>query len=380
MTERLYYQNAYLKTFAAHVLKCEEKGGNYQIVLDRTAFYPKGGGQPCDTGVLNLVNVLNVQEQGDEVVHTADKPLPVGSLVMGGINWSRRFHLMQQHSGEHIVSGIANRLYGVDNIGFHMGEKAMTVDWNGQLDESQLALIEQLANEAVYRNIPVRAECPPQEQLKKLNYRSKKELTGTVRIVTVPGYDVCACCGTHVACTGEIGAVKLLGWQNYKGGTRITMACGAQAMHDYMEKQKSVTAISALLSAKPEEIAQAVERMLRDDAELKRKNSAAQGQILELKAASVAENCGNVCMFEENLAPDDLRKFALLLAGRCGGTAAVFCGTDENYRYAMANAGEDVRTVGKQLNSAFSGRGGGSKELVQGSLKGTREALEAFFR
>lgn len=380
MTEKLYYQNAYLKTFAAHVLKCEEKDGCWQVVLDRTAFYPEGGGQPSDTGVLNLVNVLDVQEHGDEIIHTTDKPLPVGSVVMGGINWSRRFHLMQQHTGEHIVSGIANRFFGVDNVGFHMGEKSMTVDWNGQLDENQLVLVERLSNEAVYRNLPVLAECPSREELDRLNYRSKKELTGTVRIVTVPGFDVCACCGTHVAHTGEIGAIKLLSSQNYKGGTRITMACGAQAMDDYAEKQQSVAAVSALLSAKPEEISQAVERMLHDDSELKHELSALRSQMLELKAGAIAADSGDVCMFEENLMSDDLRRYALLLSERCGGTAAVFCGPDGNYRYALANAKEDVRPVGKALNSAFSGRGGGSKELVQGSLKGNRGDLEKFFQ
>lgn len=380
MTEKLYYQNTYLKTFAAHVLKCEPKGEHFQVVLDRTAFYPEGGGQPADLGVLNLVNVLDVHERGDEIVHTTDKPLPVGSVVMGGVDWSRRFHLMQQHSGEHIVSGIANRLFGVDNVGFHMGEKAMTVDWNGQLNEDQLALVERLANEAVYRNLPVRAEFPSCDQLGKMNYRSKKELTGTVRIVTIPGYDVCACCGTHVAFTGEIGAVKLLSWQNYKGGTRITMACGAQAMDDYREKQTSVAAVSALLSSKPEEIAQAAEHLLHEDAELKRRLSAVQGRLLELKAASIAGDSGNVCMFEEDLSPNDLRKYALLLAGKCGRTAAVFCGADGNYRYALANTKEDVRPAGKALNAAFSGRGGGSKELVQGSLKGKKEELEDYFQ
>lgn len=380
MTEKLYYQDPYRRTFAAHVLRCEPKGKRFQVVLDRTAFYPEGGGQPADTGVLNFVNVLDVQERGDEIVHTTDRPLPAGSAVTGGINWSRRFRLMQQHTGEHIVSGIAHRLFGVDNVGFHMGEKFLTVDWNGPLTDDQLGVVERLANEAVYRNLPVRAECPPREELARIDYRSKKELTGTVRIVTVPGFDVCACCGTHVASTGEIGAIKLFGGQNYKGGTRITMACGAQAMDDYAEKQRSVTAVSNLLSARPGEIARAVERMLRDDAERKSRLSAARKQLLELKASSAAENCGDLCRFEDDLAPDDLRRYALLLAEKCGGTAAVFCGADGGYRYALANAHADVRPVGNELNAAFSGRGGGSKELVQGSLKGSREELERFFR
>ena len=379
MTEKLYYQNVYRKTFAARVLRCEPKDGKWLTVLDRTAFYPEGGGQPADTGVLNLVNVLDVHERGGEIVHTTDRPLPVGSVVTGGVNWARRFRLMQQHTGEHIVSGLANRLFGVDNVGFHMGEKALTVDWNGQLDENQLELVERLANEAVYRNLPVHAAFPSAEELRTLSYRSKKELTGAVRIVTIPGYDVCACCGTHVAFTGEIGAVKLLGSQNYKGGTRISMACGAQAMDDFSGKQKSVAAVSALFSAKPEEIAAAAEHLLRENADLKRQLSETRGRLLEGRAASVPENCGSVCMFEDGLSPDDLRRYALLLAQRCGGTAAALSGTDGNYRYALANAREDVRPFGKRMNCAFSGRGGGSRELIQGSLKGERADIEQFF-
>ena len=299
---------------------------------------------------------------------------------MGQVDWVQRFDYMQQHTGEHIVSGIANRLFGVENVGFHMGEKFLTVDWSGRLTKNQIALVECLTNEAVYRNLPVRAEYPTVEELAKMEYRSKKELTGAVRIVTVPGYDVCACCGTHVAFTGEIGAVKILSAQNYKGGTRITLACGAQAMNDYAEKQESVAQISSLLSAKPEEVGQAVERLLNESDSLKRQLSEIRGQLLQKKAESIPADSGSACVFENGLPPEDLRKFAVLLAKRCGGTAVVFSGKDNAYRYALANAGQDdVRPIGKALNDAFSGRGGGSRELVQGTLKGTHSALKDLF-
>lgn len=379
MTEKIYYTNSYKKRFTARVVSCEEKKGHWEIILNRTAFYPEGGGQPCDIGVLNCANVTDVQERGNEIVHTVDKPVPVGSEVMGGVNWDRRFRLMQQHSGEHIVSGIADRLYGADNVGFHMGEKCLTVDWNVAIGESGLKRIERMANEAVYQNLPIHAEFLPQEELEHISYRSKKALTGAVRIVTIPGYDVCACCGTHVAFTGEIGAIKILGSQNYKGGTRITMACGAQAMDDYAEKQESVAAISAFLSAKPEEVAAAVDRMKREEDDLKHRLTEARGMLLKMKVAAVPENCGSICEFEDDLEPDDLRRYALLLAERCGGTAAVFSGTGEKYRYAVANDWKDVRPEGKKLNAAFSGRGGGSKELIQGTVSGAREDIRHFF-
>ena len=380
MTEKLYYQSPYQKTFSAHVVRCTPVGQHYAVVLDRTAFYPEGGGQPCDTGVLDFINILDVQERDGEIVHTTDAPATPGSVVTGGINWDRRFRLMQQHTGEHLVSGIAHRLFQVDNVGFHMGEKFLTVDWNGRLDSLQLATVERLANEAVFRNLPVQAAFLSNEQLKAVVYRSKKELQGPVRIVTIPGYDVCACCGTHVAATGEVGPVKILTSQSYKGGTRITMACGAQAMDDYREKADGAAFLSGLLSAKPEEISQAAERLLHENTDLKRELSDRKAVIFELKAAALTETSKMVCLFENGLSADDMRRFATIVASKRGVTAAVLCGDDENgYRYAVASLRQDVRPLGKAMNAAFSGRGGGSAELVQGSVRGQAEGIREFF-
>jgi len=379
-TEKLYYENTYLKTFSAQVLDCCKQGQNYAVVLNRTAFYPEGGGQPADIGVLNTVNVLDVHEHDGIIVHTTDKPLNVGSTVTGGINWTYRFSLMQQHSGEHIVSGIVNRLFGLDNVGFHMGSKAVTVDFNGDLNEDNIALIEFLANEAVYRNTPLQITYPSADKLSVLNYRSKKELTGKVRIVTVPGYDVCACCGTHVATTGEIGIIKLLYSQRYKGGSRVNLLCGSKAVADYNEKEKSVTAISILLSSKTEEVQNAAARLLEENTTLKQQIVALHDQIFESKAANIQDGTESICLFEKELTPNDLRKFCLLLCERCSGMAAVFSGSDETgYKYALGSTRIDVRPFGKELNSTFTGRGGGSKELIQGSLMGTQNELKHFF-
>ena len=348
-------------------------------MLDRTAFYPEGGGQPADRGVLNFANVLDVQERGNVIVHTTDKPLAAGSAVSGGIDWTRRFALMQQHTGEHIVSGLIHRLFGYDNVGFHMSADALTVDLNGPLSPDDLSLAENLANEAVVRDLPVRAFYPSAEELETLPYRSKKKLTGRVRIVEVPGYDVCACCGTHVARTGRIGAVKLLSSQRYKGGTRLTMACGFQALRDYDSRLRQVSAVSALFSAKPGEIERAAERLLEENEDLKRRADRLQKEIFERKAALLGEKCGNVLVFEPGLSPEELRKFALILAGRCGGAAAVLSGGAAGYRYAIARHTGDVRPLAKELSGLFSGRGGGAKELVQGFVAGDGAALAAYF-
>lgn len=373
-TIKLFYEAPYQRTFFARVLSCEPKDGSYSVLLDRTAFFPEGGGQPSDVGVLNFANVTDVREKGGMIYHRTDRELPVGALVAGGINWPLRFARMQQHTGEHIVSGIAHRYFGVDNVGFHMGDTFLTVDWNGELTADQLSLIEMLANEAVYRNVPVAAEYPTPEVLSGLDYRSKKELTGAVRIVTVPGYDVCACCGTHVSRTGEIGAVKILTSQRYKGGTRITMACGSQAMSDYGERLRRTQEISALLSAKTEEISEHVEQTLNEMTALKREISDLQEKMLEMQIGSAPENCGKVCRFFDDLSPELLRKAALKLAERCG-TAVAFSGEGDSYRYAAADPSGDIRPIGKELNQKLNGRGGGPKELVQGSLRADREEI-----
>lgn len=380
-TQKLYYVDSYMKTFTARVLECSKQGESYAVVLDRTAFYPEGGGQPADIGVLNTVNVLDVHEQEGKIVHTADRPLAVGSMVTGGIHWPYRFSLMQQHSGEHIVSGIVHRLFGFENVGFRMGAKSVTVDFNGELSEENQTLIEYLANEAIYRNLPVQTGCPSPEKLAVLNYRSKKELSGEIRIVTVPDYDVCACCGTHVAKTGEIGVIKILSSQRYKGGTRISLMIGSKALADYDQKAQSVNAISVLLSVKPEEVLSGTEHLLSENNALKQEIVALHDRIFDARASLVADGTKNICLFEENLMPNDLRKFCLLLCEHCSGTAAVCSGNDQTgYKYAIGSKIDDVRLLGKEFNLLFHGRGGGSKELVQGSVIGTQEELERFFK
>lgn len=379
-TEKLFYQNPYLKTFTAKVLECNKKGEHYEVILNRTAFFPEGGGQPADIGVLNTVNVLDVQERDGIIFHTTDRPLPVGVQVTGGIHWPHRLDLMQQHSGEHIVSGIVHRLFGLNNVGFHIGAKAVTVDFNGELTEDGLALVEYLSNTAIYRNLPISAEYPSPEKLDSLDYRCKKELSGKIRIVTVPGYDVCACCGTHVARTGEIGAIKILSLQRYKGGTRVTLMIGSRALADYNEKAQSVSAISVLLSAKPEEVLSATQRLLAENNALKQQIHALQEQIFEAKASALDKDAKNICLFENDLGPNELRKFCLMLSEKCSGVAAVFSGNGQaGYKYALASVNEDVRPIGKTLNQKFNGRGGGTKELVQGSVAASQEELEQFF-
>lgn len=378
MTQKLFYENMYLQHFSATVTGCESAQDRWHITLDATAFYPEGGGQPGDTGYLGNVRVIDTHSRRDEVIHITDGPIQPGEKIEGKIDWEPRFSRMQHHTGEHIVSGLIHRLYGYDNVGFHMGHDAVTLDLSGELSGADLEKVERLANEAVWKNIPIEISYPSPEALAALDYRSKKELSGDVRIVTVPEYDICACCGTHVNKTGEIGLIKLVNFQRYKGGIRIWMLCGGEALEDYTRKNKDVFAVSALLSAKPHEITPALEHVLKEQDGLKLELGLLQDRLFEYKAAAIEQGAFTI-QFEENLSPNELRKYCLALCERCE-TAAVFSGKDREWKYAIGSKNQDVRVLGKAFNEAFSGKGGGKPGLIQGSVTGDPEAIKQFFQ
>ncbi len=371
MTERLFYEDSHMITFSAMVLACEKMGDFYEAVLDRTAFFPEGGGQYADTGLLDGIEVFDVQERSDIIYHKLKEPLTVGKEVQGVIDWEERFSKMQQHSGEHIVSGIVHQTFGYDNVGFHMGKDAVTMDFNGILTKSQLREIEEKANEAVVKNLDIEVSYPEKAELAKMEYRSKIEIEGQVRIVVVPGYDRCACCAPHVKKTGEIGIIKLVGMQNYKGGVRVSMLCGFRALADYNEKAESVKQISVLLSAKEEEIFGEVSKLKEELAQQKNKTAELRKKLLEYKLGNVAEEQKLVVLFEEELEGSAPRELMNLLLQKKTKIAAVFAKTEENsYRYVIGSKCVDVRPIAKMLNERFEGRGGGKPEMVQGSLTG----------
>jgi alanyl-tRNA synthetase len=268
-TRRIYYEDVYQKEFEAEVLQCRESKNGYEILLDQSAFYPEGGGQPCDLGWLDDVEVRDVQERNGELLHLTDRAMLPGTHVHGKINWERRFDLMQQHSGEHIISGLVHEAYGYENVGFHMGSDVLTVDLSGPLDSVQLEEIERVANQKIWENVPVEITYPSKEELEVIPYRSKKALTGKVRIVTFPGIDICACCGTHVTHTGEIGMVKILSSVKFHEGVRIEMICGVRVLQYLNQIDAQNRSVSMRLSAKPKETAQAVERLWEENFRLK---------------------------------------------------------------------------------------------------------------
>lgn len=378
MTEKLFYQDSHRSTFTAIVQEVRPSGNGYEIILDRTAFFPEGGGQSSDTGSLGGVSVSDVQEIDGKIIHYTDGPLVEGTEVEGCIDWTERFSKMQQHTGEHIVSGLIHKIYGYHNVGFHLGTDSVTLDFNGGVPKEKLHEIEQLANEAVAKNLPVQVLYSTDEELSKISYRSKIEIEGQVRIVVIDGYDVCACCAPHVKQTGEIGLIKLVGMQNYKGGVRISMLCGFRALEDYYQKEKNNREIAVMLSAKEYETAVEVERLQEELAMKKAKIAELERKFLEQKVETLDISGEIVCLFEET-DPVMTRELVNLLLKKGAKMAAVFSGNErEGYRYVLGSRSLDVRKNGKLLNEAFHGRGGGKPEMVQGTVQGKREEIEAF--
>lgn len=376
MTEKLFYRDSHMTTFSACVMQCEQSGDYYEVVLDRTAFFPTGGGQSADTGMLGNVKVLDVKEKQDEVYHIVDGPLQVGDTVEGVLDWEERFLKMQQHSGEHIVSGIVHQMFGYDNVGFHMGTDAITMDFNGVITPSQLKEIEQKANQVVVKNVAILDHYPTKEELKEIAYRSKIEIEGQVRLIEIPEVDTCACCAPHVKKTGEIGLIKLTNVQNYKGGVRVSMLCGFRALLDYNEKAESVRNLSMMLSAKEREVVEEVARLQEDLNDKKQTIARLQKEILVRKVEALSEIETCMVLFEEELDGNGPRELMNLLLEKGAQIGAVFAGTKETgFRYVIGSKELDVRPFAKALNTAFNGRGGGKPEMVQGSLSGNEEAI-----
>lgn len=379
MTRKLYYEDCHLSRFTARVTGCTETENGYQVTLDQTAFYPEGGGQPCDLGTLGGVAVLDTREQGEEVVHLCRQPLTVGAMVDGIIDYARRFDLMQQHSGEHIVSGVVHARYGYHNVGFHMGTDMITIDFDGMIPPEDLAEIENQVNAAIWQNLPLHIWYPSQEELPTVGYRTKRTLPWPVRIVEVPGFDKCACCGVHVAATGEIGLVKLFSMVKFHQGVRLEMACGKRALDYLSAVYNQNRLVSQTFSAKILETGIAARKMSDALAAEKYRLVGLQRRLLDGIASSYV-NLGDVIHVEPGLDGSLVRELADRIAGVCGGTAGVFSGSDQDgYSFCLATREGDLRPLCKDLTAALGGRGGGKPNFQQGQLNTTEADIRRFF-
>ena len=381
MTEKLYYTDSHIHEFSARVLSCEKAKKGFAVVLDKTAFFPEGGGQPADTGIIGPAAVWDVQEQNGEIFHYTDQALTPGEEYACALDWEQRLCRMQNHSGEHIVSGITHKLYGFDNVGFHMGAECMTIDFSGELSWEQLTEIETLANQAVRDDLPVKTCFPGPEALSQMEYRSKLELTRDVRIVEIPGTDRCACCAPHVKRTGEIGLIKLLSAERHRGGVRIELVCGMDALRECRLMQENVTAISGLLSAKRAKSAAAVERVLAEQARLKERVAELSMALARLKAERFGYTEGNICVFDKVLDEVALRELVNLLMEKCGGMAGAFSGSDETgYMYIIGSKNIDLRSHSREINAAINGKGGGTAEMIRGRASTSAENIQKIMK
>ena len=378
-TVKLYYESAYTQDFTAVVQSCEAVKNGFAVILDRTAFYPEGGGQPADHGTLGEARVLDVHEKDGVVTHLCDRALSVGAEVGGRIDWARRFDHMQQHSGEHIISGLLCSTFHCDNVGFHMGADVVTIDYNAPITWEQALEVERRANAYIWADHPIRIWYPSAEELAALPYRSKKALTGPVRITEFPGADRCACCGTHVSSSGQVGLLKLLSCQKFRDGVRLELLCGQRALDCLAAGWEQARQIGQALSVKPQSAFSAVSRLQEELLSLKEKAA----RLEEADFAHVAaqyRGAGSVLHIAEPLDGDGARRLCDAIAKAAGGRCAVFAGQDGDYRYAVIESGGDLRQFIKDMNTALHGRGGGRDGFAQGSAACTAEEVRTFFQ
>lgn len=383
-TIRLYDADAYQTEFEATVLACEKvekkDGRVYQVWLDQTLFFPEEGGQSPDMGTIDGVEVLDVQIKNDVITHTLAAPLTVGTTVKGVVDWKHRFYNMQQHSGEHIFSGIVHNRFGYDNVGFHLSDSIVTMDFNGVITPEEITEIEEKVNQAIIENIPVEVSYPSKEELKELDYRSKIEIEGQVRIVTIPGYDVCACCAPHVRRTGEIGSLKVMNVQSYKGGVRISILCGFRALEAFRQKADIITELMAQFSTNQEALVENVTKLKNTNQTMKNQLASAKQELMEYKVSAIPEDSENAILFEADLETPVVRGVVNGLVEKFAGISAVFVGNDENgYQFIVGSKNKDCRQIASALREKLSARGGGSDKMIQGSVAATQLQIEELF-
>lgn len=377
---KLFYENINITDFTATVLSCEpvEEKKLYRVLLNATAFFPEEGGQSADKGTINDIPVLDVQMENDLIYHYVAEEIPAASTATGHVDWTQRFDFMQQHSGEHIVSGLVHGRFGYNNVGFHLSLNEVTLDFDGELTPAQVREIELRANEIIYQNLPLEVTYPTKEELTNLSYRSKIEIDGQVRIVTIPGVDVCACCAPHVAATGAIGMIKITNCQSHRGGVRLNILCGARALADYNKKQDSVTAVSVALSAKQDFIADAVLKIKEDMLRQQERINLLQAQYLEAKLSALPapSQCENAVLFVDKMDTIAIRNAVNTLVERYNGYCGIFSGDETSgYQFIVGSKQKDCKELAQTLRTEFGAKCGGNTPMIQGSVTAVKDSI-----
>ena len=378
---KLFYENIQLTDFTATVVSCEpQENGTYRVLLDATAFFPEEGGQSADKGTLNGQTVLDVQIKNDLIYHYIADSISEGTAVTGHVDWAQRFDFMQQHSGEHIISGLVHNRFGYNNVGFHLSNNEVTLDFNGNLTAEQLKEIELRANEIIYQNLSVEISYPSKEELASLSYRSKIEIEGQVRIVTIPGVDVCACCAPHVSRTGEIGMIKIVNCQSHRGGVRLNILCGKRALEDYNKKQESVSAVSVALSAKQDLVADAVLKLKEDILRQQERIKTLQAQLLTLSISTLPapSECENAVLFVDKMDTIAIRNTVNSLVEKYTGYCGVFSGDEETgYSFIVGSKAKDCKKLAQTFRTELGAKCGGNTPMIQGSVNAKKETIKA---
>ena len=394
MTEtiKLYDRDAYATEFEADIISCEPNMADdkrFDIILNQTLFFPEEGGQIPDMGILAGYRVVDVQIKNGVITHTVETlagdycetgkeaELAAGVHVQGKIDWQHRFYNMQQHSGEHIFSGIVHRRFGFENVGFHLSDSVVTMDFSGVISPEDIAEVEHEVNVAISKNIPIEVTYPSRDELAQLEYRSKIEIEGQVRIVTVPGYDVCACCAPHVKRTGEIGMLKVMNYQNYKGGVRVSILCGFRALEAFRQKCDIISELMGIFTTNQEAIVDNVTKLKAVNQSLKSELGTAKSALLDYKVAELPTDTDNAVLFECGIDTNTARNCVNALVEKYSGFSAFFMGNDEEgYSFIIGSKNADCNTVAAALRNKLGARGGGKPVMVQGSVKAVKSEIK----
>lgn len=394
MTEtiKLYDRDAYATEFEADIISCEPNKADvkrFDIILNQTLFFPEEGGQSPDMGILGGYRVVDVQIKNGVITHTVETSagdccepekeaeLAAGVHVHGKIDWQHRFYNMQQHSGEHIFSGIVHSRFGFENVGFHLSDSVVTMDFSGVISPEDIAEVEHEVNVAISKNIPIEVTYPSRDELAQLEYRSKIEIEGQVRIVTVPGYDVCACCAPHVKRTGEIGMLKVMNYQNYKGGVRVSILCGFRALEAFRQKCDIISELMGIFTTNQEAIVDNVTKLKAVNQSLKSELGTAKSALLDYKVAELPTDTDNAVLFECGIDTNTARNCVNALVEKYSGFSAFFMGNDEDgYSFIIGSKNADCNIVAAALRNKLGARGGGKPVMVQGSVKAAKSEIE----
>ena len=381
-TEALYDRDAFAKDFVGKVISCEEvklkDKTAYKVVLNQTAFFPEQGGQTSDIGTLDAAKVMDVQIEDEVIYHYCTSGFLIGEEVHGVIDWEHRFNNMQQHTGEHIFTGIAHNTYGADNVGFHLSDNTVTLDLNIELSDEQVDYIEKRANEIIAADVAVKAYYPNQALLGAINYRSKKEIAGAVRLVEIEGVDLCACCAPHVKSTGQVGMLKVVSFGKYKGGTRVYILCGLRALADYNRRMKLLEQSYQLLNCKDDELPEKIAGLIEDNKQLKYRISDIKSGMLTNQIETISPDLTDVTIFMEDLDAKIMRDGVNALVEKHEGLCAIFSGNDEDgYNFVIGSRTRDCAAIATGLRELLGAKGGGSKQMAQGNVAATRNQIES---